>query len=233
MQDCTSLHRLATYCFGDTEHRLVRIDLKQEVPLEEPTTTTAIRPRRAARATSLPGPGKAFRAYAATPKDVQREAQFSDLMLIRDDTFPLLQRERAAAPPASSRQLPCPIVVVPGELERIEQIMIVDDGSASTFQRIKRVACLFSRLCSFTVTTLLIARSQGEHVPTQDEKLWINYLKLHFAQLAVHRVEENFLHTLPTTVDYSKNALIVLPTSPLPGRLGEVLDPLTQFKLFL
>ncbi|MGB3779491.1 MAG: hypothetical protein WA960_14115 [Tunicatimonas sp.] len=102
-----------------------------------------------------------------------------------------------------------PTLVVPQGEEQVDQIILVDDGELVTYQQIKYLACLFSELCATTPTTLLIAQEQHGYVSAQDGNLWINYLKLHFAQLAVHRVVENSMHTLPTALDYTKNALTI------------------------
>ena len=39
--------------------------------------------------------------------------------------------------------------------------------------------------------------------------------------------------TLPTALDYIKNALTIRPNSPPPFRLDKVLSPLKQFELIL
>ena len=228
-----SLRQLTRYCFGESNHRLVSLRVKSKalpkgsrrmtLPLPHPhSTSTRLLPKR-----------KTFREYEATLKDIRREAQFSDLLLIEDTAYQFLFVQNESYPSSSSPRLACPIFVVPDSAERIEQIMLIDDGEPATYQRIKYLAYLFSSLCSTTPTTLLMAREQEGYVAARDEKLWINYLKLHFAHLAVHRVEERFFHTLPTMVDYTKGALTVLPASPLPPQLSNVLAPLTQFRLIL
>ena len=229
--DVASLLRLATYCFSEAEHRLVSLKLKPAVPLKEHTTMTTSRSPMQSSMAPQPDRKRWLREYQATLKDLRREAQFSDLLLVEDTTYPLLYD--GAEKSTLSLSLACPVFIAPQGEEQVEQIILVDDGEPTTYQHIKYLACLFSVLCSLTPTTLLITRDQEGYVSTQDEKLWINYLKLHFAQLAVHRVEEKSIHTLSTTVDFTKNALIIHPACPVPSRLHEVLAPLTQFKLLL
>lgn len=72
--------------------------------------------------------------------------------------------------------------------ERVEQVILVDDGEPTTYQQIKYMACLLPKLCLATPITLPLARHHHGYVLAQEEKLWINYLKLHFAHLAVHWV---------------------------------------------
>ncbi len=231
LHDVAPLLRLATHYFGDADHRLISLKLKQEVPAEGYATIVTAQRRARSTETHLPIGMKLSREYDATAKDIQREAQFSDLLLIEETTYHLLGGGYTTKKLLPPLPLACPVFIVPEGEEHVEQIVLVDDGDPITYQRIKYLACLFSELCSVTPTTLLIARSRNEYALTRDEKLWINYLKLHFAHLAVHRIEERSAHTLPAMLDYTKNALIVPPSCPFPSRLSQVLTPLTQFKL--
>ena len=95
------------------------------------------------------------------------------------------------------------------------------------------MACLLPKLCLATPTTLFIARHHDGYVSAQEEKLWIEYLKLHFAHLAVHRVDQQSAHMLPIMVDYTKNALLISPTPTSPTPLHQVLAPLKRFRLIL
>ena len=73
--------------------------------------------------------------------------------------------------------------------ERVEQIILVDDGELAAYQQIEYMTCLLPKLCLSTPITLLLARHHHGYVSAQEEKQWIYYLKLHFAHLAVHWVD--------------------------------------------
>ncbi|MGB3781165.1 MAG: hypothetical protein WA960_22560 [Tunicatimonas sp.] len=231
--DASPLLRLSTRCFGEAEHRLVRLKRKLTIPSDESPTLTATQRHTRVSVTRLPARRKLSRAYEATLKDIRREAQFSDLLLIEDTIYPLLDDRPQSDPSLFLPQLVCPVLVVPQGEEHIDQIILVDDGKPASYQRIKYLACLFSELCSTTPTTLLIVQAQQEYVSAQDEKLWVHYLKLHFTHLAVHRVVEKSVHTLPTALDYTKSALTIRLTKPLPFRLDQVLTSLKRFELVL
>jgi hypothetical protein len=219
---------LSAHCFGEAEHRLVRLKQRPTTPPDGGPTLTATRQPTQVSVTRPPARRTLSRAYEATLKDIHREAQFSDLLLIQNTIYPLLDRPSSFLP-----QLVCPVLVAPQGEERINQIILVDDGKPDTYQQVKYLACLFSELCFTTPTTLLIAQAQQGYVSAQNEKLWIHYLRLHFGHLAVHRVVERSAHTLSTALDYTKNALTIRPTSPLPFRLDDVLTPLKRFELVL
>jgi len=232
-----ALLSLTSYYFNSSNNILVQLRPKSSSVLSEEVSATGVMPpakKRTRSATSRSSKIKsAIRGYEATLKDIQREARFSDVLLIEQTNYQQLCEEHDIKRLARSPLFSCPTLVVPAGEERVDHVILVDDGKPSTYRKIKQAACFLPKLCLATPTTLLIARSSGSYVPAQEEKLWIEYLKLHFAHLAVYRVDQQSMHVLPAMVDYKKNALLISPADVPAAPLYQALAPITQFKLII
>ena len=228
---------LISYYFNSADNIFVNLQLKQDRLLSEVVSSSAVidNPKKRIRsATSRSPRSKRFlRGYEATFRDILREARFSDVLVMEDTHYQQLCDECGTKKSVHPSLLSCPILVAPAGEERVEQIILVDDGEQTTYQQIKYMACLLPKLCLATPTTLLMTRHHDGYVSAQEEKLWIEYLKLHFAHLAVHRVDQQSAHMLPIMVDYTKNALLISPTPTSPISLHQALAPLKRFHLIL
>jgi hypothetical protein len=230
-----SLLGLISYYFGAADTVFVNLPLKQDRFLSEVGSLSAVvsTPEKRIRSATdrLPRSRRSHRGYEATVKDLLREARFSDVLVMEDAYYQQLCDHTTAS--GFPLYVSCPILVAPAGEERVEQIILVDDGAPTTYQQIKYMACLLPKLCRATPTTLLLAHHHDGYVSAQEEKLWINYLKLHFAHLAVHRVDQQSARMLSMMVDYTKNALMISPTPTSPPLLHRVLAPLKRFRLIL
>lgn len=231
-----SLLRLVTRYFNATDSILINLRLKQRVSLPEAvvaTTITAVaesnvRPT-VARAPRL---NRMNRSYEVGLKDMQREAQFSDIMVMGNPQYQALAGEYTAHEATCASLFSCPMLVAPPGEEKVEQIILIDDGEPVTYQQIKHMAYLLPTLCQTTPTTLLITSDQRGYVSAQEEKLWVAYLKLHFAHLAVHRVA-TVSEPVLSMVGCTKNVLLINPASRFFPPLHRALTPLKQFSLVL
>lgn len=228
---------LVSRYFNSAESIFVNLQLKQDRLAAEVVSSPAVinAPKKPVRSTKshLPRAKKPFRSHEATFREVLRETRFSDVLVIEDAAYQLFCDEYRTRRSGHPSLLSCPILVAPAGEECVEQIILVDDGKPATYRQIKYMACLLPTLCLATPTTLFIARHQDEHVAAQEEKLWIEYLKLHFAHLAVHRIDHRSAHILPIMVDYTKNALLISSARSSSTPLGRALAPLKQFNLIL
>ena len=227
-----SLLGLISHYFSSADNIFVNLQLKQDQLVSEAASANPIAGGTKGHHSAVkhpPRPRRFYRGYEASVRDIQREARFSDFLVVQDADYQTLYTnfETTAYP----FFLSCPVLVAPAGEERVEQIILVDDGRPLTYQQIKYTACLFPKVCLATPTTLLIAHPPNKLASVQEEKLWVEYLKLHFAHLAVHRVDHRSSRILPTMVDYAKNALIICPTDALSAPLHKVLAPLKQFRL--
>ncbi|WKN41147.1 hypothetical protein [Tunicatimonas pelagia] len=226
-----------SYYFNSNNNILVDLRLKSSPLLSEEVSSTAIisptRRRTRSVVSQATRSKSSIRGYEATFRDIRRESLFSDVLVIDESYYHQLYDEYGTKKSAYSSLFSCPVLVIPTAEDRVEQVILVDDGEPSTYQQIKRMACFLPRLCLATPTTLLIARSSDKYVSAQEEKLWIEYLKLHFAHLAVYRVDHQSMHMLPVMVDYSKNALLISPAKMPSASLYQALAPITQFKLIV
>ena len=229
---------LISYYFNSADNIFVNLQLKQDRLLSEAGSSSVVvsnSEKRIRPATGrLPRSRRSLRGYEATVKDLLREARFSDVLVMEETYYQQLCDECGAKKSVNPLLLSCPVLVAPVGEERVEQIILVDDGEPTTYQQIKYMACLLPKLCLATPTTLLLAHHHNDgYVSAQEEKLWINYLKLHFAHLAVHRVDQQSAHMLPIMVDYTKNALLISPTPTSSTSLHQALAPLKRFHLIL
>ncbi len=228
-----SLLGLTTYYFSSADNIFVNLQMKQDRFVSEVAASGTIIARTKKRVHSAvkqtSKPRRRYRGYEATLRDIQREAQFSDVLVMQDTDYQLLCENTESV--AYPLLLSCPVLVAPAGEDRVDQVILVDDGEPTTYQQIKHMTCLLPKLCLATPTTLLITHPRSRHASAQEEKLWIEYLKLHFAHLAVQRLDHHLTQMLPFMVDYTKNALVICPIGLLSTPLSEVLAPLKQFQL--
>lgn len=236
-EDFNSLLRLTSYYFSSSNNILVNLHLKSNSTLSEKVSTaevmSPVKKRTRSAISRLPNHKSGIRGYEATFRDLQREAQFSDILVIEQANYQQLCQEYDIKKSTRYSLFSCPTLVAPAGEDRVNHIILVDDGKPGTYRRIKQMACLFPKLCLATPTTLFITRPPDSHVPAQEEKLWIEYLKLHFAHLAVYRVDQRSMHMLPDMIDYKKNALLISPSDISSAPLYQALEPITQFKLII
>lgn len=219
--------------FGAGQHRLIRLSLKEAVP--EPASVSSLvvanTSDRLSSASSKLGTDSSGSGGVSVRK-LCREARFSDLLVMTDTHYRQFDRSRKATRLTPSSPFACPVLVAPEQEERIEQLILIDDGQPNTRRQIKYVAGLFAELCSAVPTTLLNIHDGTQRISAREEKLWIEYLRLHFASLAVHRIKDQFTEAWSFLTDCYQNALPIgscrataMPTAPL--------ESLKQFRLIL
>ena len=230
-----SVARFVTRYFNN-DHRLIPVYLPAEkLVAEELLEIGDIQTSRFAHSNgkSLNGSAESYSTTSEAIYDkIYREARFSDLLVVNEDDYHRFFHERndQAKHGSLASSIPCPKLIIPPQEESIEQIILIDDGMPNTHAQIKYLCCLFAELCLTIPTILLITQGKNNYLSSQEQRLWIDYLKVHFAHLAVHRFEEQMVDTLMFAFDTSRNALLMgsYENSTI---LRDALASLRQFRL--
>ena len=119
-------------------------------------------------------------------------------------------------------------MVMPTDSFPAEQIILFCDGTIRTFSLIQQFSQQFFHLGKSLPTTLLL--TQRNPLSALQEKLLIEYLRITYHDLAVHKINDESRHTLPVTLDFNKCALVI--QSPyLPDFITELLSSLKKVSL--
>ncbi|MEM6844259.1 MAG: hypothetical protein AAF632_18725 [Bacteroidota bacterium] len=230
-----SVARFVTRYFHD-DHRLIPVYLPAKKLVAEELLEVEGVPAnhfRHSNGKSLNGSSESYWATCeAAYNKIYSEARFSDLLIIKEKDYHRFFHEKNDQSVLSllASPIPCPKLIVPSQEESIEQIILIDDGRPATHNQIKCLCCMFAELCLTIPTVLLITQGKNNYLSSQEQRLWIDYLKVHFAHLAVHRFEEQMVATLMFAFDISRNALLMGPYENS-ATLLDALAPLNQFRL--
>ncbi|MEM9675134.1 MAG: hypothetical protein AAF992_21250 [Bacteroidota bacterium] len=180
----------------------------------------------------LPKKVTQMRSYEASFGDVLQEGQFADLLVVEDSlvSAEYTQHGSPATLNELTAQVRCPTLVLKKPLIPVEQLVLFYDGSAQDFAMIQQFGQDFNRFSTSLPVTLLLLHTQP--VPPLEEKLLIEYLKLHFYDLAVHKISEEYQHLLPVAIERDKGTLVVSSRSrPLPQFVTNYLPSESIFNL--
>lgn len=221
--------------YFDNNHRIVRLNITAEKPYAK--KLASVNNAQAGHSiANLPGHfACSVNEYVELDtifKQICREARFSDLLIIGEAYYHWLCRWNECQEESAEKFIfpHCPKLIVPLQEESIDQIIIVDDGHPETHYQIKYLSCMFSELCTSIPTVLLTFQDDRNDMSVKEEKLWIDYLKIHFAELAVHRIEQRSNDILMFTNEFSGNVLL-MGSWAASTALTNALSPLGQFRL--
>ncbi|MFP4092782.1 MAG: hypothetical protein ACLFUB_11545 [Cyclobacteriaceae bacterium] len=174
---------------------------------------------------------------SSSVKELITESNYSDLLIIRSKNFYASCMYYGQKKPIHEilKKTGCPVLVIPDETARIEQMLLVFDGSPLAFYSIRSLKTTLPMLCSSIPITVLIACSDAtEQFSSYEEKLLIEYLRLHFKDVGVHKVCEESIHTIHFAVDPTQKLMIVSNNQDqkLPDFVAYELDELKQAQDF-
>lgn len=174
------------------------------------------------------------------PQDLIRETQYADLLIISQQTYNAKVKSGPGEELVPFRKIlengGCPVLVLPGDAREIEQVVMTFDGTAVAMRGIKQFSYLLPELGNKLPVTVLTTYCE-EGPPSLEEKLFIEYLKQHFTNLALHKLSDDTEHTIYSAVGLSTRSLLVV-NNPSPRSLPvlNVLlnseDPMVPFKHF-
>lgn len=158
--------------------------------------------------------------YSSSVKELITECQFADLLLIRKSNFEAACNHYGQKKALKDilKKAECPVLVIPDSLSKVEQILLVYDGSANALNAIKMLNITLTLLCRELPVTVIIPCSSEASISATQEKMLIEYLRLHFKDLGIHKVCEESVHTLQYAIYPDKNLLMVIndPNQVLP-----------------
>lgn len=177
--------------------------------------------------------GKRQVITSSSVKELLTESQFADLLMIRHTNFHTLCAYYGQKKTMQEvlKKSGCPILVIPDIATYVEQIVLIYDGISTAIHAIKALHMALPDLCrSLPVTVLIPSPCSRDHIPANEEKLLIEYLRLHFKDLGVHKVCEDSIHTIHSAIDNKKKTLIVNnhPGQILPAYITEALQMLMK-----
>ncbi len=174
------------------------------------------------------------------PHELIRETQYADLLIISQQTYNAYVKRAHEEKPVPFRKLlenvGCPVLVLPENSREIEQVVMTFDGTAAAMRGIKQFSYLLPELGGNLPVTVLTTYCE-EEPPFMEEKLFIEYLKQHFANLAVHKLNDETEHTIYSAVGLNTRTLMVVNNPsprnlPMLSKLLNSEETLTPFKLF-
>ncbi len=170
--------------------------------------------------------------HSTSVKELLTECQFADLLIIRKANYEstCLHYGNKKEMRDLLKKSDCPVLVIPDEISDIEQVLLIYDGSIQALNAIKTLRMTMNSLCREMPVTIIITCFNNGNLSSNEEKMLIEYLRLHFKDLGIHKVCEESAHTLQFAVDPEKNPLLVINTTEqeLPAYLSDELFLLSQ-----
>lgn len=173
-----------------------------------------------------------------TPEQLLKETQYADLLVISQQNYAATVRNSEGVSLLISQMLEkcgCPVLVLPEQSPEIDQVVLTFDGSTAAMNGIKQFSYLLPEL-GRTLPITVLTTYDPSHMPSaQEEKLFIEYLRQHFDNLALHKLIDGAEHTLLRVVGLSPRTLMVVNNPspqnlPLLNHLLAKEKPFTPFK---
>jgi hypothetical protein len=113
-------------------------------------------------------------------EEVIRESRFADLLLINNNTTfsSLFETEPPKFVKDVLREAQCPVLVLPTEQKRIDEIVLTYNGSYSSMYAIRQFTGLFAGMISKKAVVLYVDEHSSSTVT--EEKLLREYLRIHY-----------------------------------------------------
>lgn len=156
-------------------------------------------------------------------EEVVIEAQFADIVILVPELM-----EKLMAPNAAEAAITSPIVLVPGPTKDVQHVLITHDGSKESLPRIKQFCQILSDTCKKAEVTLVEFNHDSEQFNINEEKLLIEYLRGHCANLGVFKVGEESPERILELIDFKKNTIVVSGTLDILGKSLHHIPSLTN-----
>lgn len=164
--------------------------------------------------------------YGLTSEEIEREAKYTDLIVLSDDMFKSREQKLSLQLNADEVSVGVPILVVPKGVRSAEDILITYDGLPQGIAPIKQFCQIMGDLCQNAKVTLIEFNHDSAAFQPEEEKLLIEYLKQHCHSLGIYKVSNESPHQILQLINSSKNAIVVSGTSRLLNLPGIVTAPL-------
>jgi hypothetical protein len=150
---------------------------------------------------------------SSSVKELITESHYSDLILIRSSNYhaSCMYYGQQKTMEELLKKAGCPVMIVPEDNAAIEQMLLIFDGSSSAFNAIRTLKMTLPLVChSVPITVLISCNRVTDHFSSNEEKLLIEYLRLHFRDVGVHKVCEESVHTLQFAIDPTQRLMMVI-----------------------
>lgn len=172
------------------------------------------------------------------PHELVRETHYADLLVINQETYnATVINDGESIPFRILLEIAgCPVLVLPKDMSNIEQVVMTFDGTAAAMRGIKQFSYLLPDIgISLPVTVLTTYSEEGP--PLMEEKLFIEYLKQHFTNLALHKLCDDNEHTMYSAVGINASTLLVVNNPspqnlPILSKLLDCEEVVSPIKLF-
>ncbi len=146
-----------------------------------------------------------------TLEALMQETRYADLLVLSQDIY-LAATQGPYARPVSRvlEQCCCPVLVLPSQQARLEQVVMTFDGSIRAMDGIKQFAYLLGGMTQQLPVTVLTTYGDTQELPAAEEKLFIEYLKQHFSNVGLHRLNEGAEHTIKSAIGLNEHVLAVV-----------------------
>ncbi|MDF9796002.1 hypothetical protein OKW21_001265 [Catalinimonas alkaloidigena] len=150
--------------------------------------------------------------FSSSIKELITESQYADMLIIRNTNFyadcSYYGQQKSIY--EILKKAGCPVMVIPDQLSKIQQIVLIYDGNTTSLSAIKLLRMVLMPIChTLPITVLMPCSKENTLLSSNEEKMLIEYLRLHFKDLGVHKICEESAHTLHFAIDPHKKVLLV------------------------
>lgn len=145
---------------------------------------------------------------------VLQETRFADLLVMSQQTLRASQRQLEGKKVSQLlTACECPVLVVPSQTEKINQVIITFDGSKEAMQGLKSFLYVLPEIAKGLPVVILATYQPGQELEAHAEKLFVEYLKQHFKEVALHRLNPETENTLIRAVGLNEQSLVIVNNS--------------------
>lgn len=142
--------------------------------------------------------------------DLVQETRFADLLVLGQRTWKKISKALSMTPDAMLPEWECPLLILPDTTEGFEQVILTYNGSPDAMHGLKQFLYMLPELVGNLPVTILATYSSQKAPAAGEEKLFIEYLKEHFGEVAFHKVEQHTEHTLLSAVGLNEKCLVII-----------------------
>ncbi|PZR25515.1 MAG: hypothetical protein DI535_17660 [Citrobacter freundii] len=151
-----------------------------------------------------------FRDERSPVSEAIRESRFADLLIADADTaFSKLQKSTPSAfVKRILRATACPVIVVPENVQPVQEIIFAYDGTASSMFAVRQFTYLFPELSSIKLIVLNASEREEAEImlPPQLEE----WLRAHYTSFVFEELHGKRLEILMDFLASRKNAILVM-----------------------
>lgn len=187
--------------FGNNSNQLV-ILLDNEVSLE--LENLVYDEAKHMRAENL----RVLKITKKTVAEVKNQLFFSDILVADSADFSYVSSLYEKNKSCSALHPPC--FIVPENTDVIHNVVLLNNTSESSIQTIKLFCNLFKGFCELWEVSLLdLTADEIDEALLMQQKLLVQYLKIHCPKLAVHRYRGEDTEKLRKLLEIKSNSLLV------------------------